>query len=115
MEDDDISEGAHLQAHQASIDPLVGHVTHVELRSTIQILDQAVKGQVNRLEVAFTYGKGDGIEDIVAPVHPKVNSATSKVWDFSRMKPLKFHGSKMEDERFIVEVHRVLFVVVVSY
>jgi len=58
------------------VDPLAEQVTNANFRTTFKGLAEALMAQDNR--------------DIVVPVNPNIGTATSRVRDFNRMKPLEF-------------------------
>ncbi|WMV46269.1 hypothetical protein MTR67_039654 [Solanum verrucosum] len=72
-------------------------VTNAEFRATFQVLSQANKEFVN-------------------PVNINVGTAATRVRDFTRMNPLEFHGSKVEDDpqELIDEVYKVLMIIGVT-
>lgn len=46
-------------------------------------------------------------------MNPIVSTTPTRVREYTRMNPLKFHGSKVEDDpqEFIVEVYKVLMII----
>ncbi|WMV37224.1 hypothetical protein MTR67_030609 [Solanum verrucosum] len=80
---------------------LAEQVTHAELRVAFQVLSQALKAQANR-------------KALNALVNPNVGTTTSKIRDFTRMNPLKFHGSKVDEDpqEFIDEVYKIRYYVI---
>lgn len=87
MEGDDVNEWDTSQANQANqalVHPVIKNVTNVEFRSTIHILGQFLMAEANR--------------EIVSSFNPNVNPDTSRVRDIYRMKPLKFHRSKVDED-----------------
>ncbi|KAG5615102.1 hypothetical protein H5410_014926 [Solanum commersonii] len=94
MEEDNVNQ----EAPQTWIDPLA--MSNVEVRSDFQMLVQALTTQAQ----------------VVTHVNPYVNSAASRVRDFSQINPPKFYGSKVKDDsqRFIDEVYKVLVIMGVS-
>uniref|UniRef100_M1DR08 Gag-pol polyprotein n=1 Tax=Solanum tuberosum TaxID=4113 RepID=M1DR08_SOLTU len=84
------------------IGPLDGHVTHVEFWATFQVLAQAMIAQNNR--------------EVLAPINPNVNMITVRVQNFTRMNPLEFHGSKVDDDpqKFIEGIQKITEIMAVT-
>ncbi|KAG5631571.1 hypothetical protein H5410_003288 [Solanum commersonii] len=94
-----VGENANLEAlPQAPINPLTEQVTNAQFRAAFHVLAQAVTAKAN-WEVAIL-------------VNPNVGTTASKVRDFTRLNPLDFYGSKVEEdpEEFIYAVCKVLMI-----
>ncbi|WMV24299.1 hypothetical protein MTR67_017684 [Solanum verrucosum] len=80
------------------VDPLTEQVTNAELRAAFQVLAQAMTAYANR-EVAIL-------------VNLNVDTATSRMGDFTRMNTLEFHNNKVEGDpqEFTDEVYKVLMI-----
>uniref|UniRef100_M1DZZ8 Gag-pol polyprotein n=1 Tax=Solanum tuberosum TaxID=4113 RepID=M1DZZ8_SOLTU len=81
---------------QVPTDPLAEKVTNDEYRAVFHALAQAMTAQANR--------------DVVAPINQKVGTTTTRVSNFTRMNPMKFHGYKVEGDtqEFINEAHKII-------
>ncbi|XP_049372489.1 uncharacterized protein LOC125837398 [Solanum verrucosum] len=79
----------HQAPRQALIDPMGENVTHVEFRSTMKLLAQALAMQANR--------------EVVALANPIREITASRMRELFRMNPQEFYGSKMGEDpnRFI--------------
>ncbi|WMV49550.1 hypothetical protein MTR67_042935 [Solanum verrucosum] len=77
---------------QDLVDLLAKQVTHVEFRDVFQVLVQVIMVQTNK--------------EVVAPVNQYMGTVVTKVPDFTRTNPLKFHGMQMEEDpqEFIGEI-----------
>jgi len=66
------------------------------------VLDQAITAQANR--------------EANSPMNPNVSTTTARIRDFTRMNPLKFHGSKLDEDpkEFIDEVYKIVGIMVLS-
>ncbi|TMX01860.1 hypothetical protein EJD97_023393, partial [Solanum chilense] len=73
-----------------------GAMSNVEIRSSIHSLMQMLATQVSR--------------DTRVQVNPNANTTASRNRDFTRMNPLTFYGSKVEEDSqgFIDEVFKVI-------
>lgn len=51
-------------------------------------------------------------QQMVAPANPNENLIYVRVWDFTHMKPLEFHGLRMDEDPkdFIDEVQKIVWV-----
>lgn len=72
------------QAPQSPIGPLDEQISHDEFKVAFRALAQAVTAQAYR--------------EVVSPVNPQVNTAAISVKVFTRMNPVEFHGSKVDDD-----------------
>uniref|UniRef100_M1DJU4 Zinc knuckle family protein n=1 Tax=Solanum tuberosum TaxID=4113 RepID=M1DJU4_SOLTU len=90
-------ENVESEVPQVLVNLLAEQVTHAELRVSFQVLSQAMEAQANRN--AFN-----------ALVNPNVGTTTTRIWDFTRMNPLKFHGSKVDEDpqEFIDEFYKIV-------
>ncbi|KAH0636060.1 hypothetical protein KY290_036462 [Solanum tuberosum] len=82
---------------------LRGSIRHVTFRGYPWVMTNlAMTAQDNR--------------ELISLVTPNVNSAASKVRDFSRMNPLEFYGSKVEKDPkgFVKDVYKVLSIMGVT-
>ena len=72
--------------------PLGKHVSHAEFRDTFTILDQSVAAQNEW--------------PLVIPANPVAKLKANRVWYFTWMNPLSFHGSKSDEDpqKFIDQV-----------
>uniref|UniRef100_M1DFF4 Gag-pol protein n=1 Tax=Solanum tuberosum TaxID=4113 RepID=M1DFF4_SOLTU len=106
MESDNVNEEAP-QANQAPINPSV--MPDVEVRDSLGY-EKQVKDEIKGGVTAQTN------RDVVTHVNPNVKSVASNVRDFSRMNPLKFYGSKVEEDpqRFTDILYKVLSIMCVS-
>ncbi|WMV33476.1 hypothetical protein MTR67_026861 [Solanum verrucosum] len=75
---------------QLPVDPLD------KFQTTFQVLGQVMTAQANR--------------ETNALVNPKVGMTTTRLRDFTRMNPLEFHGSKVDDhpQEFIDEFYEIV-------
>ncbi|WMV24166.1 hypothetical protein MTR67_017551 [Solanum verrucosum] len=92
-----IEQEAPQDAPQVPADRLAEQVTNVEFQAAIKVLAQA-----NR--------------EVVFPLNPNVGTTTTRVRDFTKMNPLEFHCSKVEEDPqdFIDEVYKVLMIMGVT-
>ncbi|TMX02854.1 hypothetical protein EJD97_019545 [Solanum chilense] len=73
-----------------------GAMSNVAIRANIHTLNQGLATQVAR--------------DSMVHVNPNARSSVSRIWDFTRMNPPTFFGSKVEEDQqgFVVEVLKVI-------
>ncbi|WMV50501.1 hypothetical protein MTR67_043886 [Solanum verrucosum] len=90
------------EAPQVPANPLAEHVTNAKFQANYQVLAQALTTQANR--------------EVMVPVNPYVGTTTSRVRELTRMNPLEFHGSKVEEnpQEFIGEMYKVLMIMGVT-
>jgi len=73
-----------LEVPQAPIDHLSKQVNHAEFQAAFQVLSQAIMAQNNR--------------EVIAPMNPNVSATVIRVRDFTRMNPLEFHRSQINED-----------------
>ena len=83
-------------------DPLGEHVSHAEFRAVFTTLAQSMAAQNERPPVISA--------------NPVANPKTARVWDFTRMNPPSFHGSKSDEDpqEFIDQVQKVIDIMVLT-
>ncbi|XP_049372827.1 uncharacterized protein LOC125837798 [Solanum verrucosum] len=93
-----VGENVQQEAPLVLADPLAEQVTNVEFRAVFQVLAQATTTQVNR--------------EVVVTMNSVLGTTTTRVREFTRINPLEFHGSTVEEDpqEFIDEVYNVLMI-----
>ncbi|KAG5579844.1 hypothetical protein H5410_050471 [Solanum commersonii] len=53
------------------------------------------------------------IRKVVDPMNPRMGTVSTRVWNFTRMNPLEFHGSKVEEDpqELIYEVYKIVGII----
>lgn len=84
---------------QAPYDPMTEPITNAEFRTVFQMLEQVVVIQANQ---------GGLVQGVGIPA--------TLVWDFMRMNPPRFYGSKVDEDlqEFMDKVYKILAIMGVS-
>ncbi|WMV32874.1 hypothetical protein MTR67_026259 [Solanum verrucosum] len=90
-----VHENVTQEVPQVPVDPLAEQVTNDEFQDTFHVSAQTMMAHANR---------------VILAVNPNVGTTTTRVRDFTRMNPPKFHGTRIKEDprKFIDEVYKVL-------
>ncbi|XP_049375775.1 uncharacterized protein LOC125840853 [Solanum verrucosum] len=110
-EEDNVNEGVPPQAPQGPQDPNdEGAMTNLEIREALQTLTQLMTVQTQAVTTQAQAITAQANLNVGPRVNPNVSTMASMLRDLTRMNPLMFFGSKVDEDpqEFVEEIYKIV-------